>query len=444
MAWLEQHPTSGRFKICFRWGGRKLKKTIKTTSLKDAEAALVRFEENMALLERGRLELPPGADIGTFLLSDGKLVHKPKAEPPPKPLTLGELRDRYVETHSQGAMEADSLKTVAMHLRQFVATLGASYTLQELTLDDLQRHVNRRAHKKYRGRPLSPVTLKKEMASVRAMWNWGVQSGRLKGPFPNRGLVYPKADEKPPFMTWAEIERKLPGLNERQREELWDCLFLQQPEVVELLAHVKAAATLPWVYPAVCFAAHTGARRSEVLRVQLQDLDLEAGHVIIREKKRARGTRTNRRVPLSPFLAGVLEEWLKGHPGGQYLFCNGAVVARSKKRSLTTGHKGAGTRATGLKGRMANVRKRERPAPSGLTKDEAHDHLRRTLAGSRWEVLRGWHVLRHCFISNCAARGVDQRLIDAWVGHTTEEMRKRYRHLIPSVEQAAIRLVFGS
>ena len=45
---------------------------------------------------------------------------------------------------------------------------------------------------------------------------------------------------------------------------------------------------------------------------------------------------------------------------------------------------------------------------------------------SKWEVMRGWHVLRHSFISFCAAAGVDQRLIDEWVGHTTEEMRKRY------------------
>ena len=51
MAWLEEHPTSGHFKICFRWGGRKLKKTVKTTSRKDADAALARFEENLRLLE---------------------------------------------------------------------------------------------------------------------------------------------------------------------------------------------------------------------------------------------------------------------------------------------------------------------------------------------------------------------------------------------------------
>jgi integrase len=43
--------------------------------------------------------------------------------------------------------------------------------------------------------------------------------------------------------------------------------------------------------------------------------------------------------------------------------------------------------------------------------------------------VRGWHVLRHSFVSLCANRGVDQRLIDEWVGHATEDMRRRYRHL---------------
>ncbi len=31
--------------------------------------------------------------------------------------------------------------------------------------------------------------------------------GFVTGPFPNGGLKFPKADEKPPFQTWQEIER---------------------------------------------------------------------------------------------------------------------------------------------------------------------------------------------------------------------------------------------
>jgi integrase len=139
-----------------------------------------------------------------------------------------------------------------------------------------------------------------------------------------------------------------------------------------------------------------------------------------------------------------MEDWLSVHPGGQYLFCSADEVARSKKRSRTTGHPSQKKRPTTLKGRMATVKIRsERPIPGALTKDEAHDHLKRTLAGSKWEALSGFHVLRHSFISACASKAVDQRLIDEWVGHSTEEMRKRYRHLYPSAQQSALNSVFG-
>ena len=75
--------------------------------------------------------------------------------------------------------------------------------------------------------------------------------------------------------------------------------------------------------------------------------------------------------------------------------------------------------------------------------DVGHGDSRRTLAGPKWEVVRARHVLRHSFISACASRGVDQRPIDERVGHTTEEMRRRYRHLYPSVQREAIASVFG-
>lgn len=78
-----------------------------------------------------------------------------------------------------------------------------------------------------------------------------------------------------------------------------------------------------------------------------------------------------------------------------------------------------------------------------MTKDEAHDHLKRALEGTRWAAVRGYHVLRHSFISCLAAAGVDQRIIDEFVGHSQEEVKRRYRHLIPDVKQAALSGVFG-
>ena len=131
----------------------------------------------------------------------------------------------------------------------------------------------------------------------------------------------------------------------------------------------------------------------------ISDVDFQGKTVLIREKKRSRKQRTTRRVPLTPLLADVLRVWLENHPGGRYLFCHRADVFRSKKRSKTTGHQDEKVRPSSLKGRMATVKKRELSALGTLTRDETHDHFKRTVAGSKWEVLSGYHLLRHSFIS---------------------------------------------
>jgi integrase len=417
MPWLEEHPTSGHFKICFRWGGRKLKKTVKTNNRQQADAALARFEENLALLERGRIELPPDADIGTFLLSDGKLSKKPSPTPSPPPLTLGELREAYFAVHSNGAMEASSLYTVRIHLGNIMTSLGESFPIAKLEGSQLQAHIDRRARKQYRGRPLRGATLRQEVGNLRACWNWAVQVGKLKGAFPGRGLRYPKTNDKPPFQTRVEIERQIArgGLTDVEIRVLWECLFLTRPEIELLLKHVREHSSQPFLYPMACLAAHTGARRSELLRLRVDDVDFTSGMLLLHEQKRAKGRHTNRRVPLSAFAQQALRNWLAIHPGGQYLFCQ-ATVVRSKTH---------------------------RQEPVQVTRDEAHDHFKRALAGSCWEVLRGWHALRHSFASNCAAAGVDQRVISEWMGHQTEEMVVRYRHLFPEQQRKAIDLVFG-
>jgi integrase len=430
------------FRVVFRYGGRKYAYSLDTGDLQTAEALLGGVEKTLMLIEQRAIRVPDGVDIIAFVKGDGKVEEPPK--PAPAPLTFAQFKERYLQAHNQGAMEANSLSTVTMHLSHFERTLGARFAIRGLTLLDLQHHVNARLKKRYRGKPLSPVTVKKEVSSFRAAWNWAVVSDLVSGPFPSRGLVYPKTDEKPPFMSLEEVRRRIaPNLTVAEQDDLWECLYLTTNELPCLLAYIQKTALHPWVYPLLAFIAHTGARRSEALRVLVQDVDFTAKTVLVREKKRSRKQRTTRRVPLTPFLAEVLTEWLRIHPGGPSLFCHAGEVPRSKKRSRTTGHKGTKARPTSSKGRMAAVSNRQRPALGPLTGAEVHDHFRRTLAGSEWEILPGLHCLRHSFISACASLGVDQRLIDEWVGHQSEEQRRRYRHLYPGVQQQAIARVFG-
>ncbi len=239
MAWLERR--SQRYRIVFRYGGEKFQHPLKTEDRREAEGCLARLEENLRLLERGRLEFPPDADLGIFLLSDGKATAKPEVAA--APLTLAQLCARYEEVHSIGAMEENSLETVKMHLRHFRRSLGDGFPVGRLKQDDLQDHVTRRAKDRgIRKRRLSAVTLRKELASFRAVWNWGVRAGLLTGRFPNEGLVYPKTDEKPPFQTLEEIERQIArgGLAPAEERDLWGCLFLTVPRCRKSFGTLRA------------------------------------------------------------------------------------------------------------------------------------------------------------------------------------------------------------
>ena len=430
------------YRVVFMHAGRRHGYSLNTRDKQTAEALCGGVEKTLMLLGQGILRIPEGADLVSFVRNGGKLVEPPT---PARPTTtFAVIRDRYLEAHRNGAMEANSLATVKMHLKHVGNTLGEKFNVERLTLSELQGHVDRRLAKKYRGKRLSPYTIRKEVNSFRAAWNWAIPHGLVRGTFPSKGIAYPKTDEKPPFMTMQEVERKLAaGVSPAEEAELWESLYLRKAEIDGLLACVKDQAAYPWIYPLLCTAAHTGARRSELLRAGVTDVDLAAGTLLIHEKKRSRRQRTTRHVSLTPFLTEVLKNWLADHPAGRYLFCQTGTVARSKKRSPTTGHKGEKTRESSLKGRTAEVRLRNKPETGPVTKDEAHDHLRRTLAGSKWQNIRGYHVLRHSFISCLAVAGVDQRIIDDFVGHQTDEQRRRYRHLYPEVKQKAIADVFG-
>jgi len=361
------------------------------------------------------LRLPTGTDIVTFIKFDGKPPDTPSND---EVLTLINLRDRYLTAHKNGTLEQSTLNGIGRHFKHLIGTLGEQFPIADLTLADLQKHVDRRSKKKGLHGKLSPATIRKEIVTLRTAWNWGVLGGFVQGRFPAKGLRYPRFEEKPPFQTWEEIERRIKagGLAEGEQAKLWDSLYLTLSEIEEILKHVRANAIQPWVYPLFCFAAYTGARRAEMLRILAADVDFDGKTVLIHEKKRAKGKTTTRRIPLTSFLIDVLKEWLKQHPGGPYLFSQAAVVVRSKtKRAFTT----------------------------PITHDEAHDHFKRSLANTKWKVIRGYHIFRHSFISLCASNGTDQRLIDEWTGHCTEEQRKRYRHLFPTTQREAIQLVFG-
>lgn len=411
----------------FLYHGKRHTFSVGPVTQEEAEAKASNVDYLLLRLKQRLATIPPGVTIVDYVQFDGKQEEKSEDDQPvTEQIGLEKFRDRYLKVFEQN-LEVSTVKGIKQHFGHLIRHLGPTFPIAALTLTDLQGYVDKRAKAKgSHGRRVSGGTIAKELISLRTAWNWGATATMklVTGKFPNKGLSFPKTTERPPFMTRGEIERRIRSskLTKAEIADLWEALYLTVEETKDFLEYVRTKPAQPFVYPSLCFVGHTGCRRSEMIRTKLADLDLEGQTVTIHEKKRIRGKHTTRRVHLSGFLIAVLKEWLKGHPGGEYLFCQTPTVVRSKTR----------------KGEI-----------KPLTNDEAADHFDRVIekdvedSTCKWKYLRGYHVLRHSFISALANKGVDQRIIDDFVGHQSEQQRRRYRHLYPSTKSEAIESVFG-
>jgi integrase len=229
----------------------------------------------------------------------------------------------------------------------------------------------------------------------------------LIGPSGRWKLQLPKPPEKTKFQTRAQIERRIGrgGLSDEAIVDLWKGLYLDEAQISSLLVHVKKRALHPFIYPMFAFTTYTGARRSEVARAEIDDVDLDTNQIMIRERKRRKHLSASTRfVPLHPQLRTVLREWLAIHPGGAHLFVRPNTIPKGR-RQVT---------------------------PEKLTPNQATHHFKHTLRDSEHSVVAGFHVLRHSFGSNLVRSGkVPSHIVAQWMGHTTDEMKQLYQHLFP-------------
>ncbi|MDB5349223.1 MAG: site-specific tyrosine recombinase XerC [Planctomycetota bacterium] len=314
--------------------------------------------------------------------------------------------DTYTEALTPGSKEGNSLCTEAVHRKHFMRVLGEGLALDSLGLETIQLYVDTRARD-----GIGRETIHKELSTLRVIWNWAYKRHHVGAPlgWKMTDLTFPKTRERTPFQTWAQIARKSErgGRTKAQQAELWECLWLDQEQTMECLTWVKENAKHPFFHPMIAFAAFTGARRSEMLRSERDDWDFEAGIVSIRQKKADKSrTFTRRTIQIHPTLAGVMEGWFGDQPGSIWTLCaaDGTPISPGRSTKL----------------------------------------FRSTLEGGKWSVLHGWHTFRHSLASIMASDGADQRVINEILGHHTEEMERRYRHLLPHKQAHALNRLFRS
>lgn len=407
MASFSFDPRRGTARVFFRYGGKQYNRVEKAESERHAERLVALIEETISDLERGKLVMPDDADVKAFIATGGKVVNRPKpvSDPfhEPKPAALGDVFTLYRETLTKSHKAATSLSTERVHERHLIRLLGAKARFDQLDVARLQRYVDRRAKE-----GVVRDTIAKELGTLKAVWTWAARRKHVAiiPPWKADELTLPKGRQKPPFQTWDQIQRRISrgDLDADGQAELWESLWLDKPRMTACLEWVEANAPAPFLFPMFAFAAYTGARRSEMVRSERGDWDFGTATLRIRERKADRSRDfTIRDVSIHPRLAGIMSSWFASTPNGVYAIENDGVP---------------------------------------LTIVQGTKWFRRTVDGGPWSVLRGWHVWRHSLASNMAAAGVDQRVVDATLGHTTDAMARRYRHLMPSKQADAIGKVF--
>ncbi|MCB0327918.1 MAG: tyrosine-type recombinase/integrase [Bdellovibrionales bacterium] len=394
----------------FRYSGRQFRRSTETADQKEATLTKYRIEETLRLLKQGRVELPEDADPGVWIFSAGKIKEKQSVSKA-NDKTFGKICDSYLEDQVDKAITTQNSEEI--HVRHLKRYFSDSVYLPSLTLDQLQKYVHHRRRMKYRGVEISGKTIRKELVTFRQIWDWARERKLVVTDCPlldhrHKWIVnIPKPEEKEKFQAWTQIEKRIQrgGLDRKSQKRLWECLFLDEKQIAELLKHVKKKANHPFIYPMFVFVAYTGARRSELCRSLIDDFDFNQNQILIRERKRRKDMEeTFRFVPMHSKIRATMLEWFTEHPGGQF-----TLTHSDSKRNYES--------ADGM---------------VGLNVTEAHWHFKQALKDTKWSVIKGFHVLRHSFGSNLARSGqVSRDEIGEWMGHTTEEMKSLYQHLFP-------------
>lgn len=396
------------FVVRFRYAGKEYKRSLKTRSEHDAVIARKLVELTIHRLLTGQLTLQEGVEAGDFIVSGGTLRPPEIIEPPPVFPTTRELIERYLNAKTH-VISDNYLASQKIHLNHLTKFLGT-------TVDGPCHQVTQRLLEKYLTGRLAirdAQTVSRERVTLLQFYKW-VSTRQDVPSFPSPIMSLPTfktSKDRDRFRTASEIEEviKRGGLTDEEAANAWDCLYLSPEEIADLLATVRVNARARSSLMLHAIPAYTGMRRGEVMQLPWADVDLDRGYIIARSRKQSRTNReTTRQIDLHPELKQLLIQ-------GRHECRRGQLVI----------------------GDAETLRQ--------LNPDEANrlfwQPMRKTawcLNSSRNWFKIGFHTYRHSFASNLACRGVDQRIIDKWMGHQTEEMRKRYQHLFPRHTRSAI------
>ena len=270
--------------------------------------------------------------------------------------------ESYLKTEKHAS--ANTMSAYLRDVQQFVLfaeTKGVELT--EMISADVEEYTQLLLRK---GK--SPATVTRSLASIKSFY----QCLQLRGTIdqnPAKGVVP------------AKVERKLPQILTGREVEL----FLEQPECSEAKGY-RDRAMLELLYA-------TGIRVSELVALDLEDLNLPGGML------RCRGKGKERVIPLYPAAVHALNDYIRD--------IRPQLVESTEEQALFVNMTG------------------ERMSRQGFWKLIKHYQEK---AGIKKEITP--HTLRHSFAAHLLENGADLRSIQEMLGHADISSTQVYSRLV--------------
>jgi integrase len=378
-----------------------------------AEKQAEDVSSNLRRVKRGELSF--GGDWSTldklYLLRTG---HKPESQEKVR-VKLQDAVDGYILSREDRKLAHNTLNLYRLHLAEIVKHFG-NCQVEAIRRNQIQTWVTSQSKRKivtgkHVGQMTDIKTVKKKVDSLKRLFRWLKQNGDYGGEFAPmfQNLEYPISGGDWDILDWETLAERQETLKREKlpadKRESFEKVYLSPEEVGRLLelAESKLSEGSPSqrrLFYALCFAAYTSARRSEIVRVRRRDIDFERGVVRLTIKK-GRGDKPFRYLdfPIHSDLKPLLDEHMDEHKGE-------ALFTSDDDHVVDSGFD----------------EKEERSKASSLG-----NQLKDALIGTEFELCSGWHIYRHSFIS-----AIGETLTPAQgmqlVGHHTESVHLRYRH----------------
>ena len=214
----------------------------------------------------------------------------------------------------------------------------------------------------------SPASVTRFLASVKSFYNYLISVGVIKSN-PTRGVTAARAERKyPEILTSREVE-----------------LFLEQPQCVDAKGF-RDHAMLELLYA-------TGIRVSELISLDMEDLNLSAGFIRCRSKGR------ERIIPMYHTAVKALQDYVRN--------IRPQIIADSDEKAVFVNMNG------------------ERMSRQGFWKIIKYYQEK---AGIQKDITP--HTLRHSFAVHLLENGADLRSIQEMLGHADISSTQIYTHVV--------------